>query len=95
MNVLFVSGRDTRVVRGDDNHIDLQVRVNGGVQDIAVNVASTGSNRNVDFLILNAPLRGAHGPRAGTRARCSTTQNHLGLPSGAFTAIRPTTMARS
>jgi len=27
--------------RGDDNHIHLQVRVNGGTEDIAVNIAST------------------------------------------------------
>jgi len=71
--------------RGDDNHVHLQVQVNGGVEDIAVNIASTSGNPNVDFRTLAASLGGgawSEGWHTGVQLDYATS---LGVHSSSFT----------
>lgn len=84
--VSIVNPNTTTSCRGDDNHIHLQVQVNGGIEDIAVNVASTSGNPDLDFLTVNAPLKGG----AWTEGWHTTGQaldypTSLGVHSGSFT----------
>jgi Lamin Tail Domain len=42
---------------GDAHHVHLQVKVNGGIENIAVNIDSKVGNPDVDFLTINAALK--------------------------------------
>jgi len=87
--VSIVNPNTTTACRGDDNHIHLQVRVNGRVQDIAVNIASTSGNPNVDFRTLNAPLRGGAWSEGWHTGQSLDYANHLGVSASSFTERTP------
>ncbi|HEY0479506.1 MAG TPA: lamin tail domain-containing protein [Kofleriaceae bacterium] len=88
--VAIVNPNTTTSCRGDDNHIHLQVQVNGRVEDIAVNIASTSGNPNVDFRTLTAPLRGGAWSEGWHTGQQLDYVNHLGVSSGSFTERTPT-----
>jgi hypothetical protein len=88
--VSVVNPNTTSSCRGDDNHIHLQVRVNGGVEDIAVNIASTTGNPDVDFLTLGAALRGGGWSEGWHPGQTLDYSTNLGVHSGNFTEETPT-----
>jgi hypothetical protein len=79
--------------RSDAHHVHLQVLVNGGVQDIAVNVDSNVGNPDVDFLTLNAPLAGAAWTEGWHASQQLDFVNNLGVHSGSFTEKTPSQLA--
>lgn len=83
--VAIVDPNTTTSCRGDDNHIHLQVRVNGGIEDIAVNVASTSGNPNVDFRTIGAALRGGAWTEGWHPGQTLDYPSNLGVTSGSFT----------
>jgi len=88
VSIVNLNGSST--CRGDNNHLHLQVQVNGGIEDIAVNTASTTGNPDVDFRTVNAPLAGAAwsaGWHTGAQLDYAST---LGVSSGSFTEETPT-----
>jgi lamin tail-like protein len=88
--VSIVNPNTTTSCRGDDNHIHLQVQVNGRVEDIAVNNASTTGNPDLDFLALNAPLRGGAWAEGWHTGQTLDYANNLGVSSGGFAEKTPT-----
>lgn len=88
--VSIVNPNTTTSCRGDDNHIHLQVRVNGGVEDIAVNIASTTGNPDVDFLTINTALRGGAWTEGWHTGQSLDYPTNLGVHSGNFTERTPT-----
>jgi hypothetical protein len=88
--VAIVNPNTTTSCRGDDNHIHLQVRVNGGIEDIAVNIASTTGNPDVDFRTVNAALRGGAWAEGWHPGQTLDYPTNLGATSGSFTEETPT-----
>ena len=80
----------TTSCRGDDNHIHLQVLVHGGIEDIAVNIASTSGNPDLDFLAVNATLRGGAWSEGWHTGQTLDYPTHLGVHSGSFVEKTPT-----
>src|SRR5262249_28719796 len=76
--------------RGDDNHIHLQVKVNGGIEDIAVNIASTFGNPDLDVLSINAALLGGAWSEGWHTGQTLDYVTSLGVHSGSFTEKTPT-----
>jgi hypothetical protein len=92
--VAIVDPNTTTSCRGDDNHLHLQVLVHGQVEDIAVNIASTSGNPDLDFLTLTAPLAGGawtEGWHPGQQLDYATS---LGVHSGSFTERTPTQLTQ-
>jgi hypothetical protein len=83
--VSIVNPNTTTSCRGDDNHIHLQVKVNGGIEDIAANVASTTGNPDVDFLTVNAALLGGAWTEGWHPGQTLDYPTSLGVHSGSFT----------
>jgi hypothetical protein len=83
--VAIVNPNTTTSCRGDDNHIHLQVRVNGGIEDIAVNAASTTGNPNVDFRTVGAALRGGAWSEGWHPGQTLDYPGNLGVSSTSFT----------
>jgi hypothetical protein len=83
--VSIVNPSTTTSCRGDDNHIHLQVRVNGAIEDIAVNVASTTGNPNVDFRTASAALRGGAWTEGWHPGQTLDYPSNLGASSTSFT----------
>jgi hypothetical protein len=92
--VAIVNPNTTTSCRGDDNHIHLQVQVNGRVEDIAVNIASTVGNPDVDFLTLNAPLRGGAWVEGWHPGQQLDYANTLGVHATSFTERTPTQLTQ-
>jgi hypothetical protein len=76
--------------RSDAHHVHLQVLVNGGVEDIAVNVDSNVGNPDVDFLTTSAPLKGIAWTEGWHASQQLDYANNLGVHSGSFTERTPT-----
>jgi len=93
--VAIVNPNTTSSCRGDDNHIHLQVRVNGGVQDIPVNVQSTTGNPDVDFRTLNTSLRGGAWVEGWHPGQSLDYANTLGVSSTSFTEENITQLTTS
>jgi len=87
--VAIVNPNTTSSCRGDDNHIHLQVRVNGAVEDIAVNSASTSGSPNIDFLALSAPLKGGAWSEGWHPGVLLDYPGNLGVSSGQFAERTP------
>ncbi|HEX3476404.1 MAG TPA: lamin tail domain-containing protein [Kofleriaceae bacterium] len=83
--VAIVNPNTTTSCRGDDNHIHLQVKVNGRIEDIAVNVESTSGNPDVDFRTVGAALRGGAWTEGWHPGQTLDYRNSLGVTSGSFT----------
>lgn len=83
--VSIVNPNTTTSCRGDDNHIHLQVQVNGGIEDIAVNVASTSGNPDVFFRTVGAALRGGAWTEGWHPGQTLDYPSNLGVSSGSFT----------
>jgi len=83
--VAVVNPNTTTSCRGDDNHLHLQVKVNGGIEDIAVNVASTTGNPNVDFRTVSAALRGGAWTEGWHPGQTLDYPGNLGASSTSFT----------
>lgn len=83
--VSIVNPNTTTSCRGDDNHIHLQVKVNGGIEDIAVNVASTSGNPDVDFRTVSAALRGGAWTEGWHPGQTLDYPSNLGVSSASFT----------
>lgn len=75
---------------GDAHHVHLQVLVNGGIENIAVNVDSSVGNPDVDFLTINAPLKNGAWVEGWHASQSFDFVNNLGVHSGAFTETTPT-----
>jgi lamin tail-like protein len=88
--VAVVNPNTTTSCRGDDNHLHLQVRVNGGIEDIAVNIASTSGNPDLDFLAFNAALRGGAWSEGWHPGQTLDFATNLGVHSGSFVEKTPT-----
>ena len=88
--VAIVNPNTTTSCRGDDNHIHLQILVNGGVEDIAVNIASTSGNPDLDFLAVNAALRGGAWSQGWHPGQTLDFATNLGVHSGSFAEKTPT-----
>ncbi|HEX3760458.1 MAG TPA: lamin tail domain-containing protein [Kofleriaceae bacterium] len=93
--VAIVNPNTTSSCRGDDNHIHLQVRVNGGIQDIPVNVQSTSGNPDVDFRTLNSALRGGAWVEGWHPGQSLDYANTLGVSSTSFTEENITQLTTS
>jgi len=91
VSIVPINGSST--CRGDDNHVHLQVRVNGNIEDIAVNTASTTGNPDVDVLTITAPLRGGAWSEGWHPGQTLDYATSLGLSSGDFTERTPTQVA--
>ncbi|HET7499731.1 MAG TPA: lamin tail domain-containing protein [Kofleriaceae bacterium] len=78
----------------DAHHVHLQILVNGGVEDIAVNVDSSVGTPDVDFLQLNAPLHGAGWLEGWHPSQAFDYANDLGVHSGAFSVTTPTQLTQ-
>jgi len=87
--VAIVDPNTTSACRGDDNHIHLQIRVNGNIEDIAVNNASTSGSPNVDFRTVNAALRGGAWSEGWHPGQTLDYANNLGVSSTSFTERTP------
>lgn len=83
--VAIVDPNTTTSCRGDDNHIHLQVKVNGGIEDIAVNVASTSGNPDVFFRTASAALRGGAWTEGWHPGQTLDYASSLGVSSASFT----------
>lgn len=88
--VAIVNPNTTTSCRGDDNHIHLQVRVNGGIEDIAANIASTSGNPNVDFRTLSHALTGGAWSEGWHPGLTLDYPTSLGVSSTSFTEETPT-----
>ena len=88
--VSIVNPNTTTACRGDDNHIHLQVKVNGGIEDIAVNIASTTGNPDLDFRTINAALRGGAWTEGWHTGQTLDYPTNLGVSSTSFTEETPT-----
>ena len=88
--VAIVDPNTTTSCRGDDNHIHLQVRVNGSIEDIAVNSASTSGNPNIDFLAVNSSLKGGAWSEGWHPGVQLDYPSNLGVSSGQFAERTPT-----
>jgi hypothetical protein len=84
VSIVNINGSST--CRGDDNHIHLQIKVNGKIEDIAVNVESTTGNPNVGFRTLNAPLHGGAWAEGWHTGQTLDYANTLGVHSTSFTS---------
>ena len=91
VSIVPINGSST--CRGDDNHVHLQVRVNGNVEDIAVNTASTTGNPDVDVLTITAPLRGGAWTEGWHPGQTLDYATSLGVSSGDFTERTPAQVA--
>jgi hypothetical protein len=91
VSVVDVNGSST--CRGDDNHIHLQIRVNGRIEDIAVNTASTTGSPNVDTLTINSSLKGGAWSEGWHPGLTLDYPTNLGVSSGEFTERTPTQVA--
>jgi hypothetical protein len=83
--VSIVNPNTTTSCRGDDNHIHLQVRVNGRIEDVAVNVASTSGNPNLDFRTVGSALRGGAWTEGWHPGQTLDYPTNLGVSSTSFT----------
>lgn len=88
--VSIVNPNTTTACRGDDNHIHLQVLVNGGIEDIAVNIASTTGNPDVDFRTISAALKGGAWTEGWHTGQTLDYPTSLGVSSTSFTEETPT-----
>lgn len=88
--VSIVNPNTTTACRGDDNHIHLQVSVHGNIEDIAVNIASTSGNPDLDFLAINAALRGGAWTEGWHPGQTLDYPGNLGVHSGSFAERTPT-----
>jgi len=88
--VAIVNPNTTSSCRGDDNHIHLQVRVNSGIEDIAVNSASTSGSPNIDFLAVTASLKGGAWSEGWHPGVLLDYPSSLGVSSGQFAERTPT-----
>lgn len=93
--VAIVNPNTTTSCRGDDNHIHLQVKVNGGIEDIAVNSASTTGNPDVDFRTIGAALRGGAWTEGWHPGQTLDYPSNLGVTSGSFTEENQTQLTAS
>jgi len=85
VSIVNINGSST--CRGDNNHLHLQVKVNGQIEDIAVNVESTTGDPNVDFRTFNAPLAdGAWVEGWHPNVKLDYATN-LGVSSTSFTSL--------
>ena len=75
---------------GDAHHIHLQVRVNGAIENIAVNVDSSVGTPNVDFLTVNAPLKGIPWTEGWHPSQQLDYATNLGVHAGDFAVTTPT-----
>jgi len=73
----------------DSTHVHLQIRVNGGIENIAVNVQSSSGNPNVDFLTINAPLSNGAWLEGWHPSQSFDFVTNLGVHSGSFTEMTP------
>jgi hypothetical protein len=73
----------------DATHVHLQVRVNGAIENIAVNVQSNSGNPDVDFLTLNAPLQNGAWLEGWHPNQVFDFVTNLGVHSGSFTEMTP------
>lgn len=85
VSIVNVNGSST--CRGDNNHVHLQVRVNGRVEDIAVNVQSTSGIPNVAFRTINGALAGGAWSEGWHPGRLFDYVNNLGVHSNSFTSL--------
>jgi hypothetical protein len=92
--VAIVNPNTTTSCRGDDNHIHLQVKVNGGIEDIAVNSASTTGNPDVDFRTVSAALRGGAWTEGWHPGQTLDYATNLGVTSGSFTEENQTQLTQ-
>jgi hypothetical protein len=69
------------------------VLVNGAVEDIAVNTASTSGNPDVDFRTVNAPLKGAAWAEGWHPSQSLDYATNLGVTSGSFTEMSQAQLA--
>jgi hypothetical protein len=74
---------------GDAHHVHLQILVNGGIENIAVNVDSSIGTPNVDFLQVNAPLAGAPWSEGWHPSQLLDYTNNLGVHSTDFAVTTP------
>jgi hypothetical protein len=75
---------------GDAHHIHLQILVNGGIENIAVNVDSSIGTPNVDFLQINAPLKGAAWSEGWHASQQLDYAINLGVHAADFAVTTPT-----
>ena len=78
----------------DAHHVHLQIKVNGGIENIAVNVDSSVGTPNVDFLQRIAPLKGAawtEGWHPGVPLDYPTS---LGVHAADFAVTTPTQLTQ-
>jgi Lamin Tail Domain len=75
---------------GDAHHVHLQILVNGGIENIAVNVDSSIGTPNVDFLQINAPLKGAAWSEGWHASQQLDYANNLGVHATDFAVTTPT-----
>ena len=75
---------------GDSTHVHLQVQVNGGIENIAVNIQSSSGNPDVDFLTINAPLKNGAWLEGWHPSESFDYVTNLGVHSTAFTETTPT-----
>jgi hypothetical protein len=75
---------------GDAHHVHLQVQTNGAIYNIAVNVDSSSGNPDVDFLSLDAPLKGAPWTEGWHPSQQLDYPSNLGVHSGNFSETTPT-----
>jgi hypothetical protein len=84
VSIVNVNGSST--CRGDNNHLHLQVRVNGRVEDIAVNLQSTDGT-NVAFRTASAPLADGAWSEGWHPGQRFDYVNNLGVRSTSFTSL--------
>jgi Lamin Tail Domain len=89
--IVPINGSST--CRGDNNHVHLQILVNGQTEDIAVNTASTVGNPDVDFRTVNAPLKGIAWTEGWHPSQQLDYVNNLGVTSGSFTEMTQAKLA--
>jgi hypothetical protein len=78
----------------DAHHVHLQILVNGGIENIAVNVDSSFGSPNLDFLQFNAPLHGAAWSEGWHPSQSLDYANDLGVHNGDFSVTTPTQLAQ-
>jgi hypothetical protein len=78
----------------DAHHVHLQILVNGGIENIAVNVDSSFGTPNLDFLQFNAPLHGAAWSEGWRPSQSLDYANDLGVHSGDFSVTTPTQLTQ-
>lgn len=75
---------------GDAHHVHLQVLVNGGIENIAVNVDSSVGNPDVDFLTINASLKNGAWLEGWHPSQQFDYVTSLGVHASTFTETTPT-----